>query len=421
MKGVIFLEGVSNPSIASLFHVLEQEMERLGYSTFCIGATRLLYRQLRFFMEQHAMEAYDESVGEKFQDTYCRYHIGERQLTGVKLFIARLNSIFNGEGFVPRRKLATPAVLPTSLGKLCISYKEHCVKKGNTSRTVQLHERYTRDFLMLLAENKVCNREEITHSTISAAILRVTNVCALPVIRAFLRFLAENEYFERDYSFLVPYVKPPQPIPSIYSVEEIQRIEAQVRNDARKGITSIGKRDYAMLLLATRLGLRPCDIVSLTFSELDFQAEAIRFVQKKTNTPLELPMLPVIRDALQDYIKHARGDHPSQYVFLSMQPPYFHVSVGTFSCNVRNAILAAGIDRNGRGVCARVLRSSFASSMVNDGVPYEVTRQTLGHRDKNAIRHYAKLDVEQLKRYTLEPPAATGRFADILSGRCSVK
>jgi hypothetical protein len=59
--------------------------------------------------------------------------------------------------------------------------------------------------------------------------------------------------------------------------------------------------------------------------------------------------------------------------------------------------------------------------MVNDGVPYEVARQTLGHRDKNAIQHYAKLDVKQLRLYALEPPTATGHFAEILSGRCAVK
>ena len=161
--------------------------------------------------------------------------------------------------------------------------------------------------------------------------------------------------------------------------------------------------------------------MSQTLSELDFQAEAIRIIQEKTDTPLELPMLPVIRDALQDYIKNERGDHPSQYIFLSMQPPYSHISPAVLRGSVRRAILAAGIERNGRGVCAHALRSSLASSMVNDGVPYEVARRTLGHRDKDAIRHYAKLDVEQLRLYALDPPVATGRFAEIISGRCSVK
>ncbi len=342
-------------------------------------------------------------------------------MIGVKLFITRFNSIFNKEGFVSRRKLAIPAELPESLDKLLFLYKEHCSEKGNCVATIQRNELCCRSFLKLLAKDGIRDSGKITSAAVSAALLRVTSVRALPAIRVFLRFLAENKYLERDYSFLVPHVRPPQPIPSVYSIEEIQRIEAQVQYDAINGVTTIGKRDYAMLLMATRLGLRPCDIVLLTFSKLDFQKETIRIVQEKTDTPLELPMLPIIREALLDYINHARGSHSSQYVFLSMQPPYSHVSTGTFSCDVRNAILAAGIDRNGRGVCARVFRSSLASSMVNDGISYEVARQTLGHRDKNAIRHYAKLDIEQLRLYALESPAVTGRFAEILSGRRAVK
>lgn len=63
------------------------------------------------------------------------------------------------------------------------------------------------------------------------------------------------------------------------------------------------------------------------------------------------------------------------------------------------------------------MRSSLASSMINDNVSYEVVRRTLGHTSVNAVRSYAKLDVEQLKLYTLEPPEASGHFAEYLLGR----
>lgn len=315
VQGGIYLEKVSNPSVADISQILEKEMGRLGYSAFCIRATHLLSKQLCFFMEQHGIETYDHSVGAMFQDSYCQHHIGERQLIGVKLFVTRFNSIFSKDGFVPRRKLVVPVELPATLDKLLIIYKEHCSDKGNCAATIQRNELCCRRFLKLLADDGIRDSDEITSATVSVALLRVTSVRAFPAIRAFLQFLAENEYLERDYSFLVPRVRPSQPIPSVYSIEEIQRIEAQVRYDAINGVTTIRKRDYAMLLMATRFGLRPCDIVSLTFSELDFQKGAIRIVQEKTDTPLELPMLPVIRDALLDYINHARGDPPVSMSF----------------------------------------------------------------------------------------------------------
>ena len=137
---------VSNPSVAKLSQMLEKEMERLGYSTFCIGATQLLSQQLSIFMEEHAAETYDGCVGAKFRDDYCQHHTGKRQLTGVKLFIARINSIFNEKGFVAHRKLTVLEELPTHLDRLLSEYTQHCTERGNTPRTVHLYENYSHGF-----------------------------------------------------------------------------------------------------------------------------------------------------------------------------------------------------------------------------------------------------------------------------------
>ncbi len=80
------------------------------------------------------------------------------------------------------------------------------------------------------------------------------------------------------------------------------------------------------------------------------------------------------------------------------------------------AIRSAGIVPGGRKCGPHAFRASLASSMVNDDVPYEVVRNTLGHTDVNAIKSYAKLDVERLRIYALAVPEAAGYFAKILSG-----
>ena len=87
---------------------------------------------------------------------------------------------------------------------------------------------------------------------------------------------------------------------------------------------------------------------------------------------------------------------------------------------VRTAIAAAGIDPDGRKQGPHAFRSSLASSMVNDNIPYEVVRKTLGHTDQNAIRSYARLDLEQLRGYALPVMEAAGTFAAFLEGRCSL-
>lgn len=409
------MDNISNPSVAALTQELIDLLQENGYSEFTQNSTSLLARQLSSFMEQNALQTYDESVGAEFQNDYCQNHTGERQLIGVRLFIIRINAILNGEGFIPRReRLSVPEPLPDALEELLGRYKKRCAEKGNRPSTIHRNEICCRTFLRLLADEGVSCCRDISEGTLSKARQGLSGGRNFPVVRAFLRFLAEDGCLSRDYSFLIPHFKSVQKMPSVYSVDEIKRIESGVWHSG----SSIEKRDYAMLLLATRLALRPGDIASMAFDSLDFQTGTIRITQQKTGAPLELPMLPEIREALADYIQNARGSSPSGYVFLSMQPPYPHVSAAVVSDCVRRGIIAAGIDPGDRGVCARAMRSSLASSMVNDGIPYEVARRTLGHRDKDVIRHYAKLDVEQLKLYALEPPAATGRFLDVLSGRC---
>jgi site-specific recombinase XerD len=78
---------------------------------------------------------------------------------------------------------------------------------------------------------------------------------------------------------------------------------------------------------------------------------------------------------------------------------------------------AAGIDISSKRHGPHTLRSSLASSMINSDVPYEVVRKLLGHVDPQAIRHYAKVDMEHLRRYAIEVPPPSGIFADILQGR----
>ena len=118
------------------------------------------------------------------------------------------------------------------------------------------------------------------------------------------------------------------------------------------------------------------------------------------------------RAAFQTAPAHA----PGIFGFLSLKPPFSHISVHLLGKLTSAAIRSAGIVPGGRKCGPHAFRASLASSMVNDDVPYEVVRNTLGHTDVNAIKSYAKLDVERLRVYALAVPEATGYFAKFLSG-----
>lgn len=302
-------------------------------------------------------------------------------------------------------------ILETSLERLLEAYENACRRNGLRESSVQLYRKLSLRFLKGLEDAGVTEVADIGPHEVSCACLALKSNYYLSAIHTFLRFLAEEGYTQRDYSYIVPLFKRPQPMPPVYSEAEIQRIEAAVNRQGPHG-----KRDYAALLLATRLGIRGGDIATLTFEELDFKRNTICLTQQKTAAPLALPMLPEIKAALLDYLEHERASSDSEYVFLSLKPPFSHISVHLLGKLTSTAIRSAGIIPGGRKCGPHAFRASLASSMVNDDVPYEVVRNTLGHTDVNAIKSYAKLDVERLRVYALAVPEAAGYFAKFLSG-----
>ena len=213
-------------------------------------------------------------------------------------------------------------ILETSLGRLLEAYADHCRRNGLREGSVQLYWKLALRFLKGLEDAGVTGAADIGPHEVSCACLALKSNYYLSAIHTFLRFLTEEGYTQRDYSCIVPLFKRPQPMPPVYSEAEIRRIEAAVDRQGPHG-----KRDYAALLLATRLGIRGGDIATLTFEELDFKRNTICLTQQKTAVLLSLPMLPEIKAALLDYLEHERASSDSAYVFLSLKPPFSHISV----------------------------------------------------------------------------------------------
>lgn len=162
-------------------------------------------------------------------------------------------------------------------------YLEDGRHRGLRESTIHLHDKIGHYFLSAVTETGCLKPQEMDAHSIGAACLRIRSRWYLSHIRTFLRYAYHSGYTGRDYSGVVPLFKRPQPYPSVYTAEEILKIENSVDQDSPHG-----KRDYAALLLATRLGIRSGDISSMTFKELDFEGNLVRLTQHKTGIPIEL-------------------------------------------------------------------------------------------------------------------------------------
>lgn len=406
---------VSNLSVQELTVKLIDCQKERGYAQSAIEHSITFAKRLSHFMDERRISDYAKSVGREFEKEMRKlYAAGKFQ--AIQLFIARLDAIQQNKDFVVCRKISIPIELPTGLETLCSAYIEHCQRKGLSRQTLDGYEKMCRWFLKGLLNNGITKAEDIDASAVSRALLCSASAEYIPDIQRFLRFLFQERYLDRDYSYIIPNFKRPKPLPSVYSMEEIRRIETAVDRS-----TPRGKRDYAIVLMTTRLGIRAGDIVKMLLEQLDFQNSRITIIQNKTKVPLSLPMVPELQCALLDYIANGRKESTDPHVFLSLHPPYSGLTNATPGQTVRRVICAAGIEPGNRKSGSHAMRSSLASSMVNDNVSYEAVRRTLGHTSPNAIKSYARVDAEHLRPYSLEPPPATGQFAELLYGKKAVK
>lgn len=406
---------VSNLSVRELTVKLIRCQKERRYAQSAIEHSITFAKRLSHFMDERRISDYTESVGREFEKEMEKlYAAGKFPM--IQLFIARLDAIQQNKDFVVCRKTSVPVELPFGLDVLCSAYIEHCQRKGLSQRTLDGYEKMCLWFLKELLNNGVTKAEDIDASAVSGAVLCLASAEYIPYIQRFLRFLFQERHLDRDYSHIIPNFKRPKPLPSVYSMEEIRQIEAAVDRS-----TPRGKRDYAIVLMTTRLGIRAGDIVKMLLEQLDFQNSRITIIQNKTKVPLSLPMVPELRRALLDYIENGRNNSSDPHAFLSLHPPYSGLTNATPGQTVRRVICAAGIEPGNRKSGSHAMRSSLASSMVNDNVSYETVRRTLGHTSPNAIKSYARLDAEHLRPYSLEPPSATGQFAELLYGKKAVK
>jgi len=160
-----------------------------------------------------------------------------------------------------------------------------------------------------------------------------------------------------------------------------------------------GKRDYAIMLLGTVLGLRACDVVALKLVDIDWLHGEIKIVQSKTSIPVALPLTQDVGEALMDYIFNARPNSAAQEIFLRINAPHTPlVAAVTLGEIYRDCCIAAGLPVSKR---FHDLRRSLGTSMVSNGVSVYDVAQVFGDKSVESTQPYLSADMEHLKMCAL--------------------
>ena len=156
--------------------------------------------------------------------------------------------------------------------------------------------------------------------------------------------------------------------------------------------TAVGRRDYAVILVLLRLGLRACEVAALRLTDIDWRAGQIT-VHGKGQRVDQLPLPVEVGEAIAAYLRHARPRTDRREVFLRVTAPRAGLQRGGVSLIVRRACLRAGLTPCG----SHRLRHSLACAMVRAGVGLPQIGQVLRHRDATSTSIYARVDIDQLR------------------------
>jgi len=221
--------------------------------------------------------------------------------------------------------------------------------------------------------------------------------------RSFFRFLFQIGELPVDLAASVPTVADRRlsTVPKYLVAEEVHRVLGGCDRQ-----TSSGRRNYAILLLLARLGLRAGEVVSLQLQDIDWRAGEI-LIRGKGLLHDRMPLPVDVGEALTSYLRIDRPPCKTRRVFVCLKAPQSgFAGPSTVTTIVRRALARAGLDPAFKG--AHVLRHSLATSMLRSRASMREIGEVLRHRVSSTTEIYAKLDFDALRSLAHPWPAMGG-------------
>jgi site-specific recombinase XerD len=389
------------------------ELEKLRYSRRSLRRYRTIWRKLvTFSHELNLGGKYSEHLAAQFCNAY-QMHDGEclKPSEGWRrhvMFGLKVLGDFARDGCIERtvtdmEKIQVPALMKKPLR----DYEQYC-RDRLYLRPTSLRERMREIaiFADFLGSRDITTLDQMQPADLSAFVISLHRLAAKSVsrivsdLRSFLRFLLLRGILQRDLSPVLPKIRIPQDatIPSVWDPELVVRLLDVVDRGSPRG-----KRDYAILLLACRLGLRAADIRALRLDDLNWEAATIEIAQSKTLAPLCLPLTEEVGEALIDYLKSGRPQTAHREVFLTLVPPFAPFENGNLYHIVTYWRQLAGIRfRTKQRHGLHSLRHTLATQLLREQTPFHVISEILGHATTASTLIYAKADVEALRTAALD-------------------
>ena len=399
-------------SLHSLLIDLEKELLRIGYTE----GTMAFYRHQWLLLEEYAFDKgetkFSEQLGMDFAQDILNIPLDSPTLTSRQvqnLRVVRMIGDYQLHRSVLRRcyKHRETLTIPEY-----IQYREqfanYCNQKEYSAVTASHYAKQAGYLMEYMESQSIHSISALSVSIIDSYLNTLAGYTYKTVeqrvcgIRSFMRFLNESGIYPNALAADIPMIQARKQtrIPSVWTAEELRRLLQAVDRGS-----PVGKRDYAILLLACFLGLRVSDIKALTFSCFDWEGKKISLVQSKTHERVVLPIPDEVGWAIIDYLKDGRPKVDTNIVFVRHIAPFLPFSDGDHLYQIVQKYMEIAhlpTLKKRRGMHS--LRHTAASRLLESGVNLDTITNILGHEDPDSTAVYLKTDVERLRQCCLSIP-----------------
>lgn len=387
--------------------------EELSYQYVTLRHYRSRWLPVKEYMEKQGLESISSAL---CKDFLLEFYLGRThgELTDNEKLIEKSVSVLSeyiATGSVERK--CKVRYLDGSIGLAMKDFLAFKRSRRLREITIDKIESHMSNFNFWLSANGVRSINEIKHHHIITFIISLDPDKkslihdTLLDLRGFFQFLYEKGVIPANMAKFIPkdnYQKQAK-LPAYYTEVEIEKL---LKSVDRGNI--VGKRDYGILVLAAYLGLRASDIARLRFENLHWDQNTIILRQYKTGKNITLPLLPVVGNALLDYIQYGRPKSEEQYIFLLVLSPFLPIRPQAIAGMINRRFSYAGFKSTARRHGGHALRHSLVKELLNNKQSLPVISEVLGHKNTTSTRHYIRIDTESLVQCTLEVPVVDPLF-----------
>lgn len=402
--------------IEDLIKSVLSKLEELNYAWQVVRDYRRCYNRLLRFALRYGYAFYSEDLARKFLLETYKHKLDNNHYSSAgdyvkyRVRMIRVLGDFQLHGIILRRRLGRLASTPIPAQFLSgyQSFIEECKRRNYSEQGTYTRTNRIKNFLLYLDDQNIQSFNDLSANILSAYVSTYVNLSSKSVKanltsqRVFLRHLYLNGFTNDNYSDKLPKLKSyyEPGIPKTWTADNVKTVLESIDRG-----NPTGKRDYAILLIITRLGLRASDIKMIKLEHLRWDTNTIEIVQSKTGRSITLPILKDIGWALIDYLKNGRPITDAPYVFVRHNAPF-----EAFAPNsAMNRILVNYIRKAGIKIPRNVplglhsLRHTLASTLLAQDTPLPVISEILGHMNVKSTDIYLHIDYKRLQECAINP------------------